>query len=305
MALCDECGRQESMPYHCRHCGNTYCSEHRLPEAHDCPGLKNWNDPSGVFDSGFDDSATQQGGSSGGVLSGISATNGPLSYFRGNLSYLFLGLMLLTFVLQYGIAPLFGAFPPGPRGPNELWASIFLLTTEHPLYVWTWVTSVFSHGGFGHILFNGIALFFFGPVVERQIGSKAFAALFIVSGAVAGLGQIGLSLALGEPSAVLGASGAIMAIMGVLTVLNPDMKVLLYFLIPVPIWVLTFGYAGLSVFGILSPTTNVLGGNVAHAAHLSGLVIGLLYGKYVERKGVKAPGQVQFGGSMGGGRRRF
>ncbi len=39
MAKCDVCGRSESMPYQCGHCGGTYCGEHRLPEAHDCPGL--------------------------------------------------------------------------------------------------------------------------------------------------------------------------------------------------------------------------------------------------------------------------
>jgi hypothetical protein len=284
------------MPYNCRHCGNTYCSEHRLPESHDCTGLQNWDDPSGVFDSGFDDSVNSQGGSSDGLLSGLTATNGPLSYFRGNVSYLFLALMLVTFVAQQIVLR---------TGGLGLHQELFVLSSNDPLAVWTWVTSVFAHDPFGftHILFNGIALYFFGPVVERQIGSKAFAALFLVSGAVAGLGQIGLTIALGEPaSGVLGASGAIMAIMGVLTVLNPDMRVLLYFFIPVPIWLLTFGYAGLSVVGVLSPGTNVLGGNVAHMAHLSGLVIGLLYGKYAERKGVNAPGQVQFGG--GGGTRR-
>ncbi|MFD1511967.1 rhomboid family intramembrane serine protease [Halomarina rubra] len=301
MALCDECGRQESMPYNCRHCGNTFCSEHRLPESHDCPGLQNWGDPSGVFDGGFDDSVNQQR-SSGGALSGLTATNGPLSYFRGNMSYVFLALMLVTFVAQQIVINVFSP---------QLHQDLFVLTSTEPLAVWTWFTSIFAHSpvGFTHILFNGIALYFFGPVVERQIGSKAFTALFLVSGAVAGLGQIGLTIALNEPaSGVLGASGAIMAIMGVLTVLNPDMRVLLYFFIPVPIWVLTFGYAGLSLVGVLSPGTNVLGGNVAHMAHLSGLVIGLLYGEYVKRQGVRAPGQVQFGGGgggMGGGRRRF
>lgn len=296
MALCDECGKQENMPYHCRHCGNTFCSEHRLPEAHDCPGLQNWGDPSGVFGSGFDDGANEQSRTSK-VSSRLSATNGPLSYFRGNVSYLFLALMLLTFVAQH--VALF-------VGGEQLHYTLFVLKSWAPAALWTWVTSVFAHQplSFTHILFNGIALFFFGPVVERQIGSKAFTVLFLVSGALAGLGQIGLSFALGStPTAVLGASGAIMAILGVLTVLNPDMKVLLYFFIPVPIWLLTAGYAVLSTVGIISPVA----GGVAHAAHLSGLVIGLAYGEYVKRQGVRAPGQVQFGGSggRGGGRRRF
>jgi hypothetical protein len=302
MSRCDECGRQENMPYQCRYCGGTFCGEHRLPENHACTGLENWNDPGGVFDSGFDDSVDE--GSRGGLLQRVAGTGGPLGYFRGNMTFVFLGLMLLTFVLQYAIAPLFGAIPPQPGlgTGNELWESLFLLTTENPLYVWTWVTSVFSHGGFVHIFGNGIALFFFGPIVERRVGSKAFTALFLVSGMAAGLGQVGLSLALGNPTAVLGASGAVMAIMAVLTVLNPDLRVYLYFILPVPIWVLTIGFAGLSVVGALSPTTNVLGGNIAHIAHLTGLVIGFVYGEYVKRQGVSAPRQLQLGGGGGGGR---
>ncbi len=282
------------MPYRCRHCGGTYCSDHRLPENHDCAGLQNWGDPSGVFDSGFDDSVNQQGRAKS-VASRVTSTGGPLSYFRGNMTYPFLGLMLLTFVAQYGIAPALGI----PAG-SAAWRDLFTLSTANPLYVWTWVTSIFAHGGFGHIFANGIALFFFGPIVERHVGSRAYTALFFVSGMAAGLGQIGLSLLLNTPSAVLGASGAVMAVLAVLTVLSPDMRVLLYFFIPVPIWVITFGYAGLSVLGMLSPTTNVLGGNIAHAAHLTGLVIGLAYGEYVRRQGVSGPSNLQLGGGAGG-----
>jgi hypothetical protein len=293
MALCDECGRQENMPYHCRHCGNTYCSEHRLPEAHDCPGLQNWDDPSGVFDSGFDDSVNSQGGSSDGLLSGLSATNGPLSYFRGNMTFVFLGLMFVTFLAQ-GIVRVFV--------DPQLETTLFVLTSEHPEYVWTWVTSVFAHGGWFHIFGNAIALYFFGPIVERNVGSKAFAALFLVSGAAAGLGQIFLSMALGDPIVgVLGASGAVMAILAVLTVLAPDLTVMLIIPpVPLPIWVLTFGYAALSLVGTFS-SFSILGGNIAHIAHLSGLVIGLVYGEYVKRQGVSGPSQLRMGGGGGGG----
>jgi membrane associated rhomboid family serine protease len=94
-----------------------------------------------------------------------------------------------------------------------------------------------------------------------------------------------------------------------LTVLNPDLKVYLYFILPVPIWLLTFGYAGLSVFGALG-STNVLN-NVAHIAHLSGLVLGLAYGQYMKGK-VRGPSdELQLGGGVrrrgggGGGRGPF
>ena len=40
MTSCAVCGKQERMPFKCKFCGNTYCSEHRLPENHDCVGLE-------------------------------------------------------------------------------------------------------------------------------------------------------------------------------------------------------------------------------------------------------------------------
>ena len=45
MSRCDECGKQENMPYQCRHCGGTYCAEHRLPENHECPNLRHATPP--------------------------------------------------------------------------------------------------------------------------------------------------------------------------------------------------------------------------------------------------------------------
>jgi len=288
------------MPYNCRLCGGTYCAEHRLPENHDCPGLDNWGDPGGVFDSGFDDGVANEGGSSG-VLSSVgidTGRGGPLGYFRGNMTFVFLGLMWVTFLAQLILQSV---------GLAGLATDAFILTTWHVTYVWTWFTSIFAHGGFFHIFFNSIVLYFFGPVVEQRIGSKRFTVLFLVSGAVAGLAQIGVSLFVGAPAAVIGASGAIMAILGVLTVLNPNLRVYLYFIIPMPLWVLTAGFAVLSVFFISAGGPGA--GGIAQFAHLSGLAIGLGYGLVLKQQGERAPKQLQFGGGPGGpggpGNRRF
>jgi len=297
MARCEWCGENEPMPYNCRLCGKTCCGDHRLPENHDCPGLEDWGDPDGVFDSGFDDSVNNEGGSSGGVLSSLGISTGTgsvLGYFRGNMTYVFLGLMWITFVLQQ----LTVAF-----GTEALHLNLFILKSTAILQVWTWVTSVFAHGGIFHIFSNSIVLFFFGPIVEKRIGSKMFTILFLVTGAAAGLAQVGIAFALGNPSAVLGASGAIMAIMGVLTVLNPGLKVYLYFILPIPIWVLTGFYVGYSVF--ISSTSGIGAGGVAQFAHLTGIAIGLAYGVYLKRQGTSAPEELEFGGGgRGGGRRR-
>ena len=284
------------MPYKCRFCGGTYCGDHRLPENHDCVGLKNWNDPKGVFDSGFDDSVNDEG-SGGGIAGRLNTTTGgPLGYFRGNMTFVFLGLMWLTFLSQLVVDFVLGL--PG------LANTLFVLRSDHIGFVWTWFTSVFAHGGFGHIAINSLVLYFFGPPVERRIGSGKFTALFLVAGAIAGLAQVGTALYMGQYSAVVGASGAIMAIMGVLTVLNPNLRVYLYFIIPMPLWLLTFGFALYSAF----LASGDIGANqTAQLAHLAGLGIGLLYGLRVKRQGGRAPKQLQFGGGPGGpgGRRRF
>jgi membrane associated rhomboid family serine protease len=318
MATCDRCGSQESMPYQCRLCGGTYCSEHRLPENHDCPGLDQWDDPGGVFDSGFDDSVNERGKSSDSLAARLPIDTGPgsvLGYFRGNMTFLFLALMWVTFAAEFAVELL------GVQVGSQTWLNIFALNTTHPEYVWTWVTSIFSHDplGFSHIILNSIVLYFFGPIVEQRIGSKKFAGLFLVSGALAGLAQVGATLfmnpdVLGVPlalvpqsgSAVLGASGAIAALMGVLTVLNPNLRIYLYFVIPMPLWLATMLFAGYSIFA--SGFGGIGAGGVAQFAHLAGLFIGLLYGVKLKREGKRAPEQLQFGGGGRGpggpGRRR-
>ncbi len=313
------------MPYQCRYCGGTYCAEHRLPESHDCPGLNQWDDPDGiweeddegVFDSGFDASVDDSRGQSGGVLGRLGLDTGPGSffgYFRGNMTYTFLALMWLTFLLQFAVA--FVLEPFGNIGAtirlNPTWAAIFTLQPDHPLYVWTWVTSIFSHGGFYHIVGNSIVIFFFGRLLEDYVGTRDFTWLFLGSGVLAGLGQIAIMIAQGESSGVLGASGAALAILGSLTVLNPDLKVYLYFILPIPIWAITGFYALISIGGIFGfGVAGFSGGGIADGAHLVGLMIGLWYGRRVKNQ-ISLPRKLQFGGGPGGpgggpggGRRRF
>lgn len=301
MATCDLCGRDENMPYNCNQCGGTFCSQHRLPENHDCPGLDQWNDPDGVFDSGFDDSVQNQGGRSKSLTDRLgidTGPGGPLGYFRGNMTFVFLVLMWLTFAVQQVVRLM---SPPTGNlgiyvGAADLYRALFTLDPANPLYVWTWVTSIFAHGSLGHIAVNSIVIYFFGRLVEKYIGSRDFAILFVVSGILAGVGQLIIGFVLGNAAPALGASGAALAIMGVLTILNPDLKVYVWFILPMPIWALTGLFALYSVFAV---STGFAPG-VGHLAHLIGLAIGLLYGNHVKNE-VRAPNQVQLGGGRGPG----
>src|SRR3989338_6163536 len=93
--------------------------------------------------------------------------------------------------------------------------------------VWTLFTAIFLHSGIVHILYNLFALALFGSVLEHIIGSKKFLVLFFVSGLVASLAGLPFY------TRVLGASGAIFGILGMLGILRPKMTVWVYS-IPMP-----------------------------------------------------------------------
>lgn len=309
MATCDVCGEYENLPYQCNRCGKTFCANHRLPENHNCPGLAEWDDPGGVFDSGFDGSVESggAGGSGDGASAGVTdrvkqridretSTGGIVSYFRGNATYALLAAMWITFLAQWAVTLLFG---------EAAHSQIFVLRSDAIGNVWTWVTSVLSHSRFGlfHIIGNSIVILFFGPLVERAVGSRRFVGFFFASGILAGLGHVLFAIATGAPTTgVLGASGAGFAILGVLTVWRPNMQVLLFFVIPMKIKYLTWGIALISAVLVVQSGTGGVGG-IAHLAHLIGFAIGLAFGKRNESlaRSAGGPGGMQMGGARGPG----
>jgi membrane associated rhomboid family serine protease len=147
-------------------------------------------------------------------------------------------------------------------------------------------------------------ILFFGPLVERAVGSKKFVAFFFASGIVAGLGHVLFAIATNAPLAgILGASGAGFAILGVLTVWRPNMQVLLFFVVPMKIKYLTWGIALISavlVVQSLQAGGGGAAGGIAHLAHLIGFAIGLAFGKRNEGLARSAGGMG--GVSMGGAR---
>lgn len=297
MVDCDECGDETNMPYNCRFCGGKYCSTHRLPENHECDGLSSYK--RSLRDEGrMYDYPSEEAGRSGGLRSKVMRSI-PLGGLRGNVTYLFLAVMVVTFLLQHIVILSFG---------GAVHNALFVVSPGHLEYVWTWITSVFAHQPFVlfHIFVNGLVLYFFGTVTERRIGSKRFLLMFLVAGVVAGLAQTVATLLTEGPggNGALGASGAIMAVMGVLTVLNPNLRVYLWFILPMPLWVITVLFAGYDLF--LASAGGVGAGGVARLAHLSGLALGLLYGWKLKREGVSVGRQLRLsgpGGPGGGGRR--
>ena len=136
---------------------------------------------------------------------------------------------------------------------------------------WTLLTSMFVHAGLWHVMANMFTLFFFGRYLSMLVGEKRFLMVYFVGGILGGIFYILLA----QPfSIAVGASGAVFAIGGALTVMRPKIKVLIFPIpAPLPLWVAIIG--GFFIISFLP--------NVAWQAHLGGLVVGLISG-YLFRK---------------------
>ena len=142
-------------------------------------------------------------------------------------------------------------------------------------HYWTILTHMFLHGGFSHLFFNIFALFFIGPELERRIGGRNFLIVYLVSGMFAGFGYILLS---SYWVGVIGASGAIYGILACLAILAPYMTI---YIIPFPIPIKIIYLIPLFVIINLL----MIQPGVAHVAHLSGLLVGILFGIILKRGG--------------------
>lgn len=165
-----------------------------------------------------------------------------------------------------------------------------------PPIIWlTLLTSMFMHGGIGHIGGNMLYLWIFGNNVEHRFGHVLFLGFYLLSGLVGSLAQIAVN-----PSGVipnLGASGAIAGVMGAYLILFPRNKVNAVFfvtIISVPAF-LVLGMWGamqfMSGFGSITGGANATGG-VAYMAHVGGFVAGLAIALLVRKTFREEPDSV-------------
>lgn len=133
---------------------------------------------------------------------------------------------------------------------------------------WTLVTYMFVHGGFFHLLFNMLGLFFFGPPLEERWGSSEFVKFYLLTG----LGGALLSLVFPHQM-IVGASAAVYGVMVAFAMYWPDNPIYIYGIFPVKAkWLVAF-LVGMSVF--YAATGGQAG--VAHLAHLGGAMAAFGY----------------------------
>ena len=139
---------------------------------------------------------------------------------------------------------------------------------------WTVVTYMFLHdtNGLGHLLFNMLGLFFFGPRLEVRIGGRDFLWLYFLGG----IGGAVFSFFFAPMAAVVGASAAVYAVILGFAMYWPYERIYIWGILPVPAWLLA------TVMLVMSLSYGVSGAasRTAHFAHLGGLVVGFMYLKW-------------------------
>jgi membrane associated rhomboid family serine protease len=141
-------------------------------------------------------------------------------------------------------------------------------------YVWQVFTYMFAHADLTHLAVNMLGLFLFGTQVERGMGSKEFILFYTLSGILAGVASLAIFVATSAwYTVLLGASGAVFAVLLAFAILDPNAMIYIYGIIPVRAPYLVMGYAGIEILSQMFSFRS----SVAHFTHLAGFAVAWFY----------------------------
>jgi rhomboid family protein len=192
---------------------------------------------------------------------------------RPAVTTMIVAINVLVFLLQLTLPP----------GDVERFIYTFGLVPAH-FSVASLFTSMFVHGGLGHVSGNLLYLWIFGDNVEDRLGHGRFLVFYLATGVVAALSQTGMDP--GSTVPMVGASGAIAGVMGGYFVLYPQSRVLTLFPFPVMLFEVPaiFVIQFLSGLGSMASAAGQgLPGGVAFWAHVMGFVAGVLLVRLMQR----------------------
>jgi membrane associated rhomboid family serine protease len=200
-------------------------------------------------------------------------------------------LALVKSVCNLGLVPaeLTHLRPVGYAVPLDARSGLACVVDNEPINTFTPVTSMFLHGGWGHLFSNSLFFWVFGNNVEDSMGRLRFVAFYLLCGLAAAGAHV-----LVEPSSpipTVGASGAISGVMGAYLLLYPKAKVRMYFppifLFRVSAWLVLLWWFGTQVISGLPDLMQVrseASGGVAVWAHVGGFIAGAALVKLFENK---------------------
>lgn len=175
------------------------------------------------------------------------------------------------------------SFTPGIGGFLKAYAPLYPFASPN-FYPWQFITYMFMHAGIWHIGFNMFALWMFGQAIENLWGTKRFLIYYFITGIGAGLcfilinsGPVMLSSGQMFYVPTIGASGAVYGILLAFGMMFPNRRIMLLFP-PIPLKAKYF----VAIFGGLELVMGIgnFCSNVAHFAHVGGIVFGFILIKF-------------------------
>jgi membrane associated rhomboid family serine protease len=205
------------------------------------------------------------------------------SGFSPRLPHTIVGTLIVINVAIW-LADAFTLSTPGGAGR---WLSghlaVHVSTLTRPWLWWQFLTAGFTHAPLGspngigiwHIVGNMAMLFFFGRSVEERYGPREFLRFYLATLLFANIAWCLVGKLTGVPGdpGLVGASGAIAGVVVLFAFNFPNVTVLLFFVIPMPAWVLGVGFVAYDLYGAIMKQN----GNVAYVAHVAGAAFALLY----------------------------
>lgn len=201
---------------------------------------------------------------------------GPSFLDRGQVCKWLIAINVICFILQ-AITEQMDVL----GGRHSRFTDALILDVDAVLHgqVWRLLTYAFLHetGSIWHIVFNMLFLWWFGSDIEDVYGSREFLALYLLSAVLGGVAFVLTSVASlpGGAHQCLGASGAVTAVLVLCALHYPSRIILLFFLVPVPIWLFVVFEVAQDAFGFLTGHTR----GTAVTVHLAGALFAFAYYK--------------------------
>jgi membrane associated rhomboid family serine protease len=203
-------------------------------------------------------------------------------YEKPNLTYFLITICIIVFIFEIFYALQHGNF--GDENFKNSLADLFvnygfsfqnLLSKRY----WVFITSIFFHADPEHLVLNMLALFFFGRVVELELGRKKFLLIFFLSSFVGSLAFLVPSFfGISNFGSVIGASAAIFGLMGTAMLVKPLEFVFYPYLIPVPLILVAMLYTLYNIASFLLVAANLQESDISYVSHIAGLATGMFFG---------------------------
>ena len=167
--------------------------------------------------------------------------------------------------------------------PLATWFALWPLNSGH-FMPWQVLTYAFLHGGFGHLFFNMLGLWMFGSELERLWGGRRYWQFLLAGVLAAAVTQLVVSQLTGSRVPTLGASGGLFALLLAFGMLFPN-RIIMPLFPPIPMKARTFVilFGGIELLLGSGLLDSIFGGprsNIAHFAHLGGMIGGYLMIRY-------------------------